>query len=357
MGRDDAECPLHADLHKAGGSSQHAERSSKTPGWNGAQSDHEGEENRAAPADPLRELPEEERARDGGEIVKHGNSVQSLHPEDRLRRQSRNRSEEVRVEVLRAVRKAHHYRHHQQQIKEDSLVLKQRGKYLLEGVRPVAVPCFRLWREERERCQQQCNGRPHEEDRAPAERRRKHLHGYGGQQVAHRVTGLDDAGERAAKPRGRTLQCIGSADSPISSHTYAVKRAADNEDAIVWRKAGEHGTHREVKDAEDQQQPAAVTVCHRTKKKCADRPQSQSKRECVDNGCGRHVEAHGQSVEEEDEDKKIEGIEDPTQDAGDDGESPALRVPFCSGLRGCGHFGRLVSEQVRCACRAPARII
>src|SRR5262249_46579099 len=109
--------------------------------------------------------------------------------------------------------------------------------------------------------------------------------------------------------------------APLPAHADAEERAQDEELRVARREAGEELDEREVDDVRHERCAPAEAVGEHAEDHRADGTEDQRGRRREDDLRLRHTELRGQAVEHENDDEKVEGIERPTEESGEDGVS------------------------------------
>src|SRR6185437_12150821 len=262
---------------------------------------------------------------DGANVVEDGKAEEQLHAQNFPVRDPRNGLEKIRIEILSAVGKTAHDGHDEQQVGKDAEMVEESSEDFLKRGRMALLPGFRFGREQSEDDDERRYTQTDDEHGAPAEDRRNELHGDGGHEISERIAALHDAGEDTAQPARRTLHGVGGSDSPISAHANAVQAAHDEEEGVRRRESAKNGDRREKKHAKEQRALSAEAISEWAEKERPDGTHGESERKRVDDGRLAHVEARGQRVEKKDDNKEVEGIENPAEDSRTHGELPAGR--------------------------------
>src|SRR5258708_1091875 len=186
----DPEGTLNTGLHEEGAKQEHHRGMTERPGVDRQERDGERQHDGVASPQLLRELPEEQSASDRPNVVENWNPVEERHVEDGSPGEPGHGPEEVRVEILRAVREAEHHGHKDHEVDEEADVLKGKKQNGLYRCRLVKLPGGGLRRGYGEGYDDQCDPESNQEERPPTERWNKGLHGNCYEQISERVPTL-----------------------------------------------------------------------------------------------------------------------------------------------------------------------
>src|SRR6185437_6331161 len=159
--------------------------------------------------------------------------------------------------------------------------------------------------------------RAHDEHAAPADVMEQQSEHHRGDQVAAGIASLQNAGDQAAGAHRHGLEGEGRADSPLAPHRDAVERPQRDEYIQRRREGGGELHDRVEQNAGHERRPAAITVTEAPKEKGAHRPHRQSRKERYRHRGDAGPEVHGQTRNDENDEKVIERIQHPSEEAGD----------------------------------------
>ena len=156
----------------------------------------------------------------------------------------------------------------------------------------------------------------------------------GGQQVAQRIALLQYAGQHTAQPRRHLLHGQRRAHAPLSAHADAEQRAQDEEAGVGGCEAGGDFDGGVEDKIDHQRQAPPVAISQQAEQKSAHRPKGQRDGDGERNGRIRLVELLGDGGQAEGDQEEVEGVERPSEVAGQ--QRVAMIARRFNGLRFCG---------------------
>src|SRR5437660_479659 len=147
------------------------------------------------------------------------------------------RLQEVRIKILGAVRKEHHESHQQKQIEAQLPLLGNSLQERTRGGRAMVPPGLRLWHLGADVEREQSGYSAEPKHRPPAPCGEGEAVGNRGEQIAHRVSILQNAAKDASPAARARLHDERCSDAPFAAHADAIEDAQNQEDRGVRRKA------------------------------------------------------------------------------------------------------------------------
>src|SRR5207237_624316 len=244
------------------------------------------------------------------------------------------RLQEIGIEVLRAVRQEHHERHQQHEICEAFRVTADAAEHVAHRPRALLAPRFRLGHFRSDVKREQRRHRAEPEHRTPAPLRLQHARCDGREQIADRISALQDSRENAAPFHRYVFHRQRCTDAPLAAHSDAEQRAQNQELRVRLREAAEQFDDREVDDVRHQRTAAAEAIRERAEDQRADRTERERERRRGDDQLLVYMKCGGEIVVQKDDDEEIECVERPAEEACENGvpgvglhRSPILTAP------------------------------
>ena len=138
---------------------------------------------------------------------------------------------------------------------------------------------------------------------------------------------LKNAGEKSARFRRQRLHRERCAESPFATHADAKQRAKDQEHGEIGRESGEQFDHRIEDDVDHQRDPASESIAQESEEQCTHWAHHEGEHAGEGDFRNCSPEFLPDRREDEGEQKKIERVERPAKETGDE------RVPLISRQR------------------------
>ena len=176
---------------------------------------------------------------------------------------------------------------------------------------------------------------------APAPARKNQVGTNRGQQIAQSIALLQDSGKQSSQPRRNFFHGERCADAPLAAHADAEQSAQNEKRGEAVREAGEHFDHGIEDEVDHQRQAAAVAIGHQSEDEGADGTKDESQRNGKRDLFVGPVKLLGDGGQRKNNEKKVEGIERPSQKTGENGWAA---VAFAGGKA----IASVAREGVRC---------
>ena len=318
IGGHDSPGTLDHELHEDGASGEGDGGVPVSPERDNGQSEERGGDDGALAAPVFREQTKDKTAGDGAEAVEDADEA------DGLRREVHLDGEEGGVDVLRAVGKAHEGGHEHDEEEEAGQEFSdvsgdeagggfgfRRGG---AGEPDRALLDAGLDIEDEER-----GAGSDEEEAAPANPVKEQAKGGGREDGAERVALLEDAAEGAASFFGEGFKGEGSADAPLAAHGDAEEGAQGEQDGERGSKGAGELDDGEAEDVEDEDGASAIAVGEEAEEERADGTEGLRPEDGAEDGGGARVEVVCDGFDTKDEQEKVEAVEGPAKEGGDEG--------------------------------------
>ncbi len=314
---------MDGDLDQEGPEAEHQRRHREGPQRNDGQGDQGRQHDGPAPADALGEGAEDQPAhhraevQDDGQGRDHARGEVVLHPQ------------EGRIEVLGAVAEEVEAGHHHHDVGEQQPLAahgaEEAAMQLSLGLRlmPRRLPGRGFGHVAADVEDQQGRQGAQAHQPAPADVRQEQV-GDGRQEVAHRITFLQDAGDHAAAFCRNGLQRQRSADAPLAAHGKAEQAPQDQQHRQVRREGRGDGQGRIEGHVDHQDRAASVVVGQAAEDQGAEGPGRQGQQQGdadvrdLDRMAGGR-ELLGDVGQDEGQEEVVEGVEGPAEQGGDEG--------------------------------------
>ncbi len=165
---------------------------------------------------------------------------------------------------------------------------------------------------------QECRRDADHEHAAPADDRIKEIIDDGSDQIAARISRLQDARHEAARLGRNRFHCERGADAPFAAHGDAEERAQDEEHGETAGEAGRESEHRVAQDVGHQRRTPAVAVGGAAEDEGADRAHGERQDEREGDGRDLGVEFGRDVADDEHHQEEVEGVEHPAEIGGGD---------------------------------------
>ena len=223
------------------------------------------------------------------------------------------RAQEIRIQVLRAVRKEHHERHQQHEIEK---ALPLRGHDAEHGARrwrAMLFPRFRFRHARADVKRQQRRQAAQPEHRPPAPRRQDKTRHHRRKQVSDRIAALQNSGKDSPPPRRHRFHRQRSANAPLAAHADAIERAHHQEKRKIRRESARQLHHGKENHVGHQRNAPAVAVGQQAEDERAHRAHRQRHEQRRDDRFFSHVKLCGELVDQEDNHEEVKRVERPSQ--------------------------------------------
>ena len=231
--------------------------------------------------------------------------------------------------ILGAMRKKHHERHQQNEIRKYLPVPARRTNNCAHGRGALLFPGFRFANPEANIKGQQCRRTANPEHGAPSPERLHKVRRQCRQQITHRISALQNSGKNSPPLLGSAFQSQRSAHAPFSAHTDSINRPQDQEHGVARREPAQQLDERKEHYIRHQWLASPIAVRKQAEHQRSHGPHHQGGEDRSHNLALAHVELSGQRIHQEHQHKEIEGVQRPAEVAG------GYRVPLVgSGKRG-----------------------
>src|SRR5216683_3695708 len=187
------------------------------------------------------------------------------------------RLQEIWIEILGAVRKEHHERHQQDEIKKNLPMTASGAHDRSYGWRAMLFPGLRLAHPETDVERQQGRSASHPEHGAPSQGWQDKPRRHRSQQIANRIPALHNTGQNPAPLSRCTLHGERSPDAPFAAHPDAIDGAQDQKHGVVRSKSAEQFDYRKENHIRHEWFAAAVAIGEQSKDDRAHRPHGQGR--------------------------------------------------------------------------------
>ena len=143
----------------------------------------------------------------------------------------------------------------------------------------------------------------------------------GSEDGAESVALLKDPGESSTAFSRERLKSERGADTPFAAHCEAEEGAQDQEDGERWRESTGKFDDREADDVGDEDGTASISVSQHAEDQSAERAKGLGHEDRAEDCGGLRVEFAGDSVDTKDEEEKVEAVEGPTKEGGQESVS------------------------------------
>ena len=179
------------------------------------------------------------------------------------------RAEEIRIQVLRAVREEHHERHQQDEIKKTLPLRGHDSENRARRRRAMLFPRFRFRHARADVKRQQRRQSAQPEHRPPAPGGQDKTRHDGGKDVSERIAALQYSGKNPPPPRRNGFHRQRSANAPLAAHPDAVERAHHQEKCEIGRESARQFDHGKENHVDHQRNAPAIPVGHQAEDESA----------------------------------------------------------------------------------------